>query len=255
MVLTLAGATLAAGALSAGAGIAGSFMSGNSAKKAMKMQIAWERERAQNAHQWEVKDLQKAGLNPALSVTGGGQGANTSGISAVTPDYSGISSAGQSMYNALVDWKKLENETKATEATTAREEAQTEALNKSNKYINKEKEAEIQKKQQETRSIKADAEYKEASMENRLQEQIGRTEKALAEGRLGAADRQFLNEYGITQQQAVMLGAQGLKEILGLIKAGAGLAQIESAKNSLLKIRPTKYTSAKSNSQNTPLNR
>lgn len=34
---------------------------------------AWRRQReaAQNAHQWEVEDLRKAGLNPILSATGG----------------------------------------------------------------------------------------------------------------------------------------------------------------------------------------
>ena len=34
---------------------------------------AWRRQReaAQNAHQWEVADLRKAGLNPILSATGG----------------------------------------------------------------------------------------------------------------------------------------------------------------------------------------
>ena len=70
-------------------GIASSYMSGKAAKKAAQMQIAWERERAQNAHQWEVADLKAAGLNPILSA--GGQGAMTSAINPPMPDYSGIS--------------------------------------------------------------------------------------------------------------------------------------------------------------------
>lgn len=37
----------------------------------------YQKEFAQNAHQWEVKDLEKAGLNPILSA--GGSGASASG--------------------------------------------------------------------------------------------------------------------------------------------------------------------------------
>lgn len=206
------------------------------------------------------RGLKKAGLNPVLSM--GGQGASTSGISAVQPDTSGyvsagqgLDSAGQELLNMYKTWKETQNQTKQTDANTAEAQARTEQINKQNKYIDKEKEAEIQFKQQETRSMKADADYKEATKEHRLQEQIGRTEKALAEGRLGAEDRAFLNKYGITQQQAVMLGSQALKELLGLIKTGAGMVQIESAKKALLKMRPKKHTSAKFNSQNSPLNR
>lgn len=43
-------------------------------------QKEWEKERATHAHQWEMKDLKNAGLNPALTAMGG-QGASTSGIS------------------------------------------------------------------------------------------------------------------------------------------------------------------------------
>ena len=98
-----------------GLGAAGA--SAASAHNAMKAQIAWERERAQNAHQWEVEDLKKAGLNPILSA--GGSGATTGGISAPVPDTSGIAQAGQAVGNTLttaIDAKRLENETSQVQA-------------------------------------------------------------------------------------------------------------------------------------------
>lgn len=95
---------LGAGALALGTGgtalpflgaIGGSALSAMSANQNQKKQIAWERERALNAHQWEVQDLVNAGLNPILSA--GGQGATTGGISAPMPDYSGISNIGNAL--------------------------------------------------------------------------------------------------------------------------------------------------------------
>ena len=43
------------------------------------MQNIMQKEFAQNAHQWEVEDLKKAGLNPALSAGGGGASASGGG--------------------------------------------------------------------------------------------------------------------------------------------------------------------------------
>lgn len=56
----------------------GSSKSGLSAKQAILLaqyQAQQEERRMKNAHQWEVKDLIKAGLNPALSATGSSAGA------------------------------------------------------------------------------------------------------------------------------------------------------------------------------------
>lgn len=81
-----------------------SLLSMNSADKAVKRQLDWERDRALNAHQWEVQDLKNAGLNPILSA--GGSGAMTGGISAPVPDVSGINTGIQnaiSAYQAKTD--------------------------------------------------------------------------------------------------------------------------------------------------------
>ncbi len=58
-------------------GAAGGVISNAQSAKSAKGSIAFQREMAQNAHQYEVEDLKKAGLNPILSA--GGSGARASG--------------------------------------------------------------------------------------------------------------------------------------------------------------------------------
>lgn len=118
--------SVAAAAIAGGAAIGGTALNMLSGKYAVQKQIEWERERAKNAHQWEVQDLQKAGLNPILSA--GGQGATTGGISAPIPDTSGLQ---QGVSNAIQAYAvKKDNELKDaqitnTETNSAAQTAQT----------------------------------------------------------------------------------------------------------------------------------
>lgn len=88
----------------------------NSALGLYSSSKAWRRQReaAQNAHQWEVADLRKAGLNPILSATGGsGASAGSASVPAgLGVDVGGALSTAQNIENAkhtndLIDSQKV----------------------------------------------------------------------------------------------------------------------------------------------------
>lgn len=118
-----------------------SYKSAKVARENLAKQLAWERERATNAHQWEMQDLRKAGLNPILTATGG-SGASTSSITPQMPDFSGYSRAGRAISNMLdiqnqanaldiqkATEKQIKAETDKTKADTKVSESQ-EQLNR-----------------------------------------------------------------------------------------------------------------------------
>lgn len=127
----------------------------NSAKQINQQAI----ELANSAHQREVADLKKAGLNPVLSGTGGG-GAGTPGLS--VPTSSGVSKGGGFNENAKA-WigtiagaaqsstqaQLNQAQTGATQgtsaATIAKTNAETANLVKENKYIDAKSKEEIGK--------------------------------------------------------------------------------------------------------------
>lgn len=108
-------------------------LSAKQAKENTAKQIAWERERATSAHQWEVEDLEKAGLNPILSA--GGQGAATSGITPQQSDYSSISQGAQNVVNTLMQIAPMVSQLKMNSAQTAKINAEA-AKTKSETAIN-----------------------------------------------------------------------------------------------------------------------
>lgn len=98
------------------AGIYSSNKSAKSAKQNMAAQLAWEQQKAKNAHQWEVEDLKKAGLNPVLSAN---NGASTGSLTPQMPDTSGYIQAANSGMEAmrlLMDAKKTNSESNLNDA-------------------------------------------------------------------------------------------------------------------------------------------
>lgn len=77
--------------LGAAAGIGSAILSNRQSKKnaqaSFDRETAWNREMMQNAHQWQVEDLRKAGLNPILSANGAQSlGASSTPAQVITPD-------------------------------------------------------------------------------------------------------------------------------------------------------------------------
>lgn len=94
----------------------------NSAKQSAKYSTglqaqnnAFQKEIAQNAHQWEVEDLKKAGLNPVLSTGGTGASAGGFGGGGTVAMQSGIGGLSDIM-NSAAGLMKLSSELENLEA-------------------------------------------------------------------------------------------------------------------------------------------
>jgi len=88
----------------------------NSAQAARSM--AFQKEMAKNAHQYEVEDLKKAGLNPLLSGTGG-KGASASG---------GAQAKIENEANSAMTTRLLNAQAQATKASQLNTEEQTKLI-------------------------------------------------------------------------------------------------------------------------------
>lgn len=244
-----AAALMGATALSAGAGIAGGLIQANQSKKLMKKQYElnrkWEIERANNAHQWEVADLKKAGLNPILSA--GGQGAMTGSVNVDQADTSGYANSAKSLsqnVNNLQDY--IINQQNADANTTTAETNQN--VGESQAAINYQKAANLAEEQpyiagiNKSQTAKNWAEASEKSSQiavnkanvgliqsaselNSAKTTLANQErniniaeqdkrsyeanKAMFESMIKENDYKFYQKYGLTKDQAIELAKTG----------------------------------------------
>lgn len=185
--------------------LAGSAISAYQANKAQKRQMAWERERATHAHQWEVQDLINAGLNPILSA--GGSGAVTGGVSAPTMDATGI----MNMFGSKQEQKESKSREKLNTANTVKSESETE-LNQANKDL-----AELQQIETAEQARKAKIEADRAQTEYDTIKPLLETDRLYNASGTGQALHMINRGWGDTGGvvTTVGLGALGGIKLLG----------------------------------------
>lgn len=206
------------------------------ALESMKKQFEYERSAALNAHQWEMADYDKAGLNPILSAGGSGASADV-GLNAGSGSPGSMQAGGAmaaDLVNSLTSAGKMSSEVKLANAQTIKTIEES-------KWIPEKTKAEIANLYAQT-YLNNEQAATEIHKRNLIDLQ-GLTEKEKAKALelsniLDAADVAMFDRIGITRRELIDLGKSTVTEILGLFKAGKysqALEKVNEAKKNLKK--------------------
>lgn len=116
------------------------------ASSAAKYNTQVNKEFAKNAHQWEVEDLKKAGLNPMLSAGGSTAGSIAGKSGNMTQANTGISdimNSASGIAKTISDMDLNKSQEKVNDANIGKTAAETQGITENNKYIPQEKKSQI----------------------------------------------------------------------------------------------------------------
>lgn len=189
------GASLLPSLISGGASIVGGVLQNNSAKSLAQSSNAQAIELANTAHQREVLDLQKAGLNPILSA--GGNGASTPTIQ-TAPVGNVLGSAASSALNASLVKAQIENAQKSNENIDADTELKRSQTQESiARYYSIDQARELSKAQ----TAQTAANARSAAIQAQSDEDMGAFTRNLEKG--GAAAQSIARVVQIMRQMGV----------------------------------------------------
>lgn len=127
--------TIASGTIGAIAGLWNNHSTNASNSKEAQKQREWEEGMSNTAHQREVEDLKKAGLNPALSTTGG-SGASTPAGAMATFDKSDVVNDTLTSAMAKLEYKKYKEDINKTKEEIKTEKTIQDKNKKESEAIN-----------------------------------------------------------------------------------------------------------------------
>lgn len=177
------------------------------ASSAAKYNTQVSKEFAQNAHQWEVADLKKAGLNPILSANGSTAGSIAGSSGNMTQANTGISdimNSASGIAKTISDMDLNNSQEKVNSANVGKTTAETQGIVESNKWIPTEKKA-------QTANLNSQTLYNSAKTQN------AKSEKDLIEAETALKETE--NKIKKGGKPAELLGTDPLSNVSNSAKS------------------------------------